>query len=79
MCLYLNASTFVTSDGDSRGKFLALLDNPNAGAHLAAEVKEARESGISMVMLHENDPARGGCASASSALARSVSSSRRPS
>ena len=62
MCLYLNASTFVTSDGDFRGKFLALLDNPSAGAHLAAEVKEARESGISMVMLHENDPARGGCA-----------------
>ena len=51
MCLYLNASTFVASD-----------DNPYVGEHLAAEVKAARESGISMLMLHENDPTRGGCA-----------------
>ena len=51
MCLYLNASTFIAVDGD-----------PHAGENLAAEVTSARASGIPMVLLHENDLTRGGCA-----------------
>jgi hypothetical protein len=44
--LYLNSDTWL---GD-------------AGAALAEEVRVARRTGMRIVMLHENDPKRGGCA-----------------
>jgi len=43
--LYLNADTW----------------QGEAGSALAEEVRAARQSGTSIVMLHENDPERGGC------------------
>ena len=45
MILYLNDETFVGEVGE----------------HLAAEVREAREAGMPIVMLHQNDPEDGGC------------------
>eukprot|EP00966_Prymnesium_polylepis_P160951 3719261-Prymnesium_polylepis.1 len=32
------------------------------GQHLSREVKQARALGIEILLVHENDPAHGGCA-----------------
>ena len=46
MLLYLNQNTWLEDDGE----------------RLAEQVKQAREDKLKIVMVHENDPALGGCA-----------------
>ena len=46
MLLYLNSTTFMGEDGQT----------------LAYEVRRARAFGIEVVLVHENDPKRSGCA-----------------
>ena len=46
MLLYLNQTTWLEHDGE----------------RLAEQVKQAREDKLKIVMVHENDPALGGCA-----------------